>query len=236
MQDELAAAQEQRAAAAQQHAEAEAARSSLQERLAASEASLAESQLAAQQAQQQHQEAAAAAAELREQLSQAQQQVAAAGGERLEWGQQRGELQQQVAALQKAQSIADGKLVLARQREAQFKVWGSPSRHCSHPCMHVDRPPPLGLLAFLGLSMPSTRQIWRHSVGANSVHVCHLPCPLAPPLLQEASQQLRVLQQELKTFVAEGHAHRQKREAAEQRYAVVHCAVLPCQHGRLRHT
>lgn len=216
VQGELAAAQEQRSAAAQQHAEAEAARSSLQERLSASEASLAESQQAAQQAQQQHQEAAAAAAELREQLVQAQQQVATAAGERQEWAQQRGELQQQVAALQKAQSIADGKLVLARQREAQFKVRRSlHGRACMHTHIYIYRPPPLrcstgsALLACLWLSalMPAA---------IAPLSACRARCP-ALPLPQEASKQLRVLQQALKSFLAEGHAHRQKREEAEQR-------------------
>ena len=175
VQGELAAAQEQRSAAAQQHAEAEAARSSLQERLSASEASLAESQQAAQQAQQQHQEATAAAAELREQLVQAQQQVATAAGERQEWAQQRGELQQQVAALQKAQSIADGKLVLARQREAQFKVRRSlHGRACMHTHIYIYRPPPLrcstgsALLACLWLSA--------HACGHCSAEC--MPCPL----------------------------------------------------------
>lgn len=37
------------------------------------------------------------------------------------------------------------------------------------------------------------------------------------PAAQEASKQLRVLQRELQTFVADGQALRQKHEAAEQR-------------------
>jgi hypothetical protein len=48
-----------------------------------------------------------------------------------------------------------------------------------------------------------------------------MPCLLSSflpfPLPQEASKQLRVLQQELETFLAEGNAHRHKREEAEQR-------------------
>lgn len=130
LQAELAAAQAQRDQAAQLHKEAEQELGALGERLAQAEASLGESRQEAQKAVQQQQEAAASAAELLQQLGEAQRQLAAGAEEKRERGQQQEAMQQQLAALQKKQSVADGKLVLARQREAQFKV-----RRCGLACI-----------------------------------------------------------------------------------------------------
>lgn len=125
LQAELAAAQAQRDDAAQRLEQAEQQRSSLQEQLAAAEASLADTRQQAEEALQQHREAAASAAELRKQLADFEQQAAAAAAEKQEWGKERGELQDRLAELKKAQSIAEGKLLLARQRDTQFKVRGA---------------------------------------------------------------------------------------------------------------
>lgn len=198
LQAELAAAREQREEAVRQQEAAAAQQRSLQEKLATVEAALADNRQLAQQVQQQvqqaqdeQQEATAAAAELRQQLASAQQQLASAVGKEQEWCQQRGELQQQLAALQKAQSVADGKLVLARQREAQFKVGGGGMTGVQHSMAGWCSAP--GLATLTPARLPP-------------------PCPL-----QEASKQLKVLQQELQAFAAEGHAHREKREEAEAR-------------------
>ncbi len=129
LQAELASARQQAAIAQQAQQEAEQQRAAVQERLALAESALGDSRQLAAKSQDQHAEAAAAAAEMRQQLAEAQQaaaeaqqRLAAVAGEKQEWSQQRSELQEQVAALQKAQAVADGKLVVARQREAQFKV------------------------------------------------------------------------------------------------------------------
>ena len=122
MQAALAQAQVARDAAVQQREAAAVARGELQERLAAAEASMDDSRLAAAAAAARHEEEAAEAAQLRARLADAEAAVAAAAADRVEAAAARGELQGELEALRKAAAVAEGKLVLARQRETQFKV------------------------------------------------------------------------------------------------------------------
>jgi chromosome segregation ATPase len=115
-------AQAQRDQAAQQHKAAEQELGGLLERCSVAEASLADSRRLAEQAAEQHKHADASVADLQQQLGEACQQAAAGAEEAQELARQRDELQGQLAAMKKAQSVAEGKLVLSRQREAHFKV------------------------------------------------------------------------------------------------------------------
>lgn len=62
--------------------------------------------------------------ELQRRLAEAQASLARSSEERQAWEGQSAELQAQLAAARKAQALAQSKLVLARQREAQLKVSG----------------------------------------------------------------------------------------------------------------
>ncbi len=217
VQRKLQEAAAQHEEAQQQAQQAQQQRAGLEERLAAAKSSLAESRQQEQQAQQAQQDAARSANNLRQQLAEAQQQVAAAEGERLEWATQRSELQQELTTVRKAQAAAEGKLAVAKQREAQFKVRESLRGACIEPQPHCSR---FGEACSQGgVKSCLLVRIVNHTVGWCSSSIISLAtaavCPCSQS--QEASKQLKVLQKELGSFLEEGAANQQKREAAEQR-------------------
>ncbi len=67
--------------------------------------------------------------ELQEEVSQSQASLEKLMAEQQVWEAQRAELQGQLAAAKKAQALAQSKLVLAKQREAQLKVCTSSGVH-----------------------------------------------------------------------------------------------------------
>ena len=70
--------------------------------------------------------------ELQGRLAESQASLQRLGEEQRAWEAERGALQSQLAAAKKAQALAQSKLVLARQREAQLKV--GKSTCCQHSC------------------------------------------------------------------------------------------------------
>lgn len=217
VQGKLEEAAAQHEGAQQQAQQAQQQRAGLEERLAAAESSLAESRQQEQQAQQAQQDAATSANNLRQQLAEAQQQVAAAEGERLEWATQRSELQQELTTVRKAQAAAEGKLAVEKQREAQFKVRECLRGACIEPQPHRSRFGEACSQGGVKSCLPV--RIVNHTVGwcLSSIFSLAAAVVCLCSQSQEASKQLKVLQNELGSFLEEGAANQQKREAAEQR-------------------